>query len=357
MPAASSDGAYGTPPRGCGGRQAPRGAPSTGGTEEGALGDARDREGAAALLAHVPPAARAEGGERPGLTGGGYPEAPEPGRHVHKVVARCACVPVPGVSPPESWLWGSPRGFRSSLPESPRRRGQPPRKPESTVRPQRGGRLKAATSGCLPKCRARGNATRNAPVPRSGSGLRHPSLGGTADGSPASRPAAKFRAAGCTAEVGRGDPAVPAAGEAGDGTGGRPGGGSAPLAAQSGRSAGGLFPCLRGCASPGSVKCQDAHPFRNLPRGAASSASPAGGQTGKKLKEMKLLVALQNWVHRVSGQELPLAFTIHSPQYRGSRDLSGRAGAARRTCQSNPLQPREHRLNRGSPCLSESRRF
>lgn len=142
---------------------------------------------------------------------------------------------------------------------------------------------------------------------------------------------------------------------------GRPhrGEGSAPLAAGVWALCGG---CPPACLSPGSVtkawQCWDALSFRNLLRFQRFSG---GGQTGKiiiikkkKLKEIKVLVALQNCVHRVSGQEPSLAFIIRSPRYGGSGDPSGRAGAARRTRQSNPLQPRARHLNRGSPCLGES---
>lgn len=115
----------------------------------------------------------------------------------------------------------------------------------------------------------------------------------------------------------------------------------------------GLAPCLRGCVSPGSVtkawKPQDAHPRRNLPTGSAFSASSEETNRQKN----KLLVPLQNCVHQVSGQEPSLAFTIHSPHYRRSKDASGRAGAARMTCQSNPFQLQEHNVNPGSPPLSE----
>lgn len=142
-------------------------------------------------------------------------------------------------------------------------------------------------------------------------------------------------AAGCTAEVGRGDPAVPAAGGAGEGAGGRawedPGdsGGSAGAVPVPVSGLGDQSLEVPGRSTPFVTRRGD--PLPVLPRGR-------GTKTGKKkkLKETKLLVALQNRVHRVSGQEPSLAFAVRSPQYCRNRDPSGRAGAARRTCQSHP---------------------
>lgn len=54
-------------------------------TAEGVLGDTRNREKATARFVHVPPAARAGGGEGPGLAVGGYSEAPEPGRSISQM--------------------------------------------------------------------------------------------------------------------------------------------------------------------------------------------------------------------------------------------------------------------------------
>lgn len=121
------------PARRCRQSQASPGAPSTGGTAEGALGNARNREGAAALFIHVPPAARAGGAEGPGLTVGGCSEAPEPGRRISRSGGTaCACAPR---VPPESRRWGIPRGLRPSLPKSPRRRGSLPKSPRAPYLP------------------------------------------------------------------------------------------------------------------------------------------------------------------------------------------------------------------------------
>lgn len=70
----------------------------------------------------------------------------------------------------------------------------------------------------MPKCRDDGHGEPG-PVapPAHRSGLRDPSLGGPAGGSPAFLPAVKFRAAGCTAPAGQRHPAVTAAGEVGAG--------------------------------------------------------------------------------------------------------------------------------------------
>lgn len=216
------------------------------------------------------------------------------------------------------------------MPESPQRRGQPPRKPEGTVRPQRGGRLKAVTGGCLPKCcrdaghgetppetsrcPGAGSGTPHSVAPRvgvlrlgrqrhSGRQVARPVWGG---GTPLSPPRQK---------QGMGQAAAPA---------------EAPrLSPRSLGALRGLSPCLESCVSPGSVtkawKCQDAHPLRNLPRGAASPRGGGGGdETGKKkIKEMKLLVALQNCVHRVPGQDLNLGF------YRSFTPIPGKQGPLR----------------------------
>lgn len=283
----------------------------------------------------------------------------------HKVMAQCVC----SACPSRELALGQPPGI------SPLSAGVTPAAGASSqkAREPRSSAARRAFKGRhgwvfaeMPGYRSRGNATRSAPVVRNRSGFRHPSLCGTAGRSPASRPSAKFRAACCTAKVGRENTAVPTEGEAEDGIGGRAGRGSVVAEggtaqrrahpAPSPRNLGtlrGLAPCLRGCVSPGSVtkawKPQYAHPRRNLPTGSAFSASSEETNRQKN----KLLVPLQNRVHQVSEKEPSLAFTIHSPHYRRSKGASGRAGAARMTCQSNPFQLQEHNLNPGSPPLSE----
>lgn len=286
------------PARGCGGSHAPRGVPSI---AEGTLGGARDREGAAALLAHILPTARAGGGKQPRLTGGGYPEAPEPGRHISQRDGTGGVC----VSLPRAGAGAAPGKFRPSL-----RREQPTRKPESPARPQRGGRLKAATGGCLPKCRGAGHGETRPETPRcpgtgAGSGIHHsvalrvgvPRLARQRNSGPH---VAQGRWGGRTSlsppreKQGTEPAAAP---------------GEAPLWQEEARrregralrpsprhlsTLRGLAPCPQGCVSPGSVtkawKCQDPHPRRNLPRGSAFSASSEETNWQKN----KLLVPLQN---------------------------------------------------------------
>lgn len=70
----------------------------------------------------------------------------------------------------------------------------------------------------MPKCQDDGHGETRPETPLvHGSGLRDLSLDGPGGGSPAFRPAVKFRAAGCTAPAGRRHPAVTAAGEEGTG--------------------------------------------------------------------------------------------------------------------------------------------
>lgn len=181
----------------------------------------------------------------------------------HKVMAQCVC----SACPSRELALGQPPGI------SPLSAGVTPAAGAASpkAREPRSSSARRAFKGRhgwvfaeMPGYRSRGNATRSAPVVRNRSGFRHPSLCGTAGGSPASRPSAKFRAACCTAKVGRENTAVPAAGEAGDGTGGRAGRGSvvaeggtaqrrahpAPLAAESGHSEG-TGPVPAGLRVPG----------------------------------------------------------------------------------------------------------
>lgn len=138
LPAASSDGAYGIPPGGAAGARRPRGAPRTGGATEGALGEGRD------LLAYVPPAARA--GEGPGLTGGGYPEAPEPGRHIlQRDGTVCVCPPCPS----RELVLGQPPGISSLVAGvAPAAGTASPKAREHRASPARRTFKRPATRGC-----------------------------------------------------------------------------------------------------------------------------------------------------------------------------------------------------------------
>lgn len=178
--------------------------------ELGAPRSSRPRRmpGPASLPAYVSRAARAGGGDWPGLTRGIYPEALVSGGYVSQ--SDGTAYVCPGCVSRKLAL-GQSTGILSLATGVAAATASPKTREHSGAsgRSQRGGRLKAAMGWCLPKSRAWGNA----------------------GGRTASRPAAKFRATGWTAKAGKEDPAVPAAEETGDGTG----------ALQD------LFPCLRGC--------------------------------------------------------------------------------------------------------------
>lgn len=187
---------------------------------------ARSRRGPHPCFLLTPQLEEASGRNETGDVTGGAPE------HVRRISQSDGTVLVCPAGSSRELSLGQPSRTRPSPPESLRRQGQPPRKPEPALRLQRGRLLTASTAACVPGRRALGNAILN------GCSLRHPSLGGgTTNESPASCPSVKFQTAGCTDEARREDSPELAAGEAGDEESSGDREGSAPLAAERGHSA------------------------------------------------------------------------------------------------------------------------
>lgn len=231
----------------------------------GCRGSARNQEGAAALLSHVPPAVTDEGPRD-----GDYPdaccsEAPEHGEHISQ--SGTVTVSVYHTCSSESCRWGSPLGFRPSLPES----GTASPKTREHCSSSKWRSFKGPHGWAfaqMPEHRAGGNATRNVLEPGARSGLRnhHPVAPRVAVLRLARQK--RFRAAGCTAEVRRGGPPYSHRGR----SRGRDGRLRAPhrrlwalCVEEREREREGLFPCLRGCVSQGSVEQSLEVPGRTTP--------------------------------------------------------------------------------------------